>query len=400
MLATTELREGARSLFERCPWRTIFGHPDFLEPWYRSRPELRPMLLVSLQGGWVDGWVPLARNENEIMFAGGDDVPVHGWLAEPLRGSFVLERHLAEVGSLPSLRAPLADRLRFTPPPHAPLDWLGGARPLGRLARVENTRRRVFRLDRERAAQKLDEKKNTSQVPQVKTLGPLSLKDARPEDLPLHLEWHRQKRHARGLQAALQSNRLALYRRLDPKLLSATVLCAGDRVLSSMLVYRDGPRAWLELLAENPDYERHSPGILHLYLLEERWIEEVVELDVTADDVVVTGDQQRLHQVLTNLLTNARRHTPAGTSVTVGVHPSADRSGGVVTVHDDGPGIPADLLDSVFERFTRGDTSRTRSSGGVGLGLSLARAITDAHGGSIDIDSRPGCTRFTVVLPA
>lgn len=69
-----------------------------------------------------------------------------------------------------------------------------------------------------------------------------------------------------------------------------------------------------------------------------------------------------------------------------------------LTVHDDGPGISPELGDQVFERFTRGDSSRTRSSGGVGLGLSLVQAITEAHGGSTSVESRPRATTFTIAL--
>lgn len=119
-------------------------------------------------------------------------------------------------------------------------------------------------------------------------------------------------------------------------------------------------------------------------------------LDLPEEPVTTTGDDQRLHQVLSNLLTNARRHTPEGTRVTVGLRRD---HGAVLTVHDDGPGLPADLADRAFERFTRGDNARTRTSGGAGLGLSLVEAITIAHGGTVTVASRPGHTTFTVRLP-
>ena len=69
-------------------------------------------------------------------------------------------------------------------------------------------------------------------------------------------------------------------------------------------------------------------------------------------------------------------------------------------MHDDGPGIPDDLAGHVFERFTRGDSSRTRASGGAGLGLSLVQAIATAHGGTVGVTSQPGLPRFEVRLPA
>ena len=109
---------------------------------------------------------------------------------------------------------------------------------------------------------------------------------------------------------------------------------------------------------------------------------------------MIQGDELRLHQVATNLLTNARRYTPAGTTVTV----RARR--GEISVHDDGPGFPPDLVASAFERFARGDVSRTRAGeGGVGLGLSLVKAIAVAHGGSVRLESTPGDTTITVALP-
>jgi two-component system, OmpR family, sensor kinase len=121
-------------------------------------------------------------------------------------------------------------------------------------------------------------------------------------------------------------------------------------------------------------------------------------LNLPPDPVVVTGDEQRLHQVVTNLLSNARRHTPAGTTVTVELI-ADDRHTAVLTIHDNGPGIPADLQPNVFKRFTRADTSRTRDSGGSGLGLSLAQSITEAHGGIVTVKSHPGDTCFTLALP-
>jgi two-component system OmpR family sensor kinase len=112
----------------------------------------------------------------------------------------------------------------------------------------------------------------------------------------------------------------------------------------------------------------------------------------------VTGDPARLTQVVANLLANARVHTPPGTRITVAVE--VTRACRVIRVRDDGPGIPAGLLPSVFERFTRADTSRTRGKGGgSGLGLAIAAAITQAHGGRIDVASEPGRTEFTVTLP-
>lgn len=121
-------------------------------------------------------------------------------------------------------------------------------------------------------------------------------------------------------------------------------------------------------------------------------------LDVEGHPVVVAGDAARLHQVLANLLANARTHTPEGTTVTVSVHRDGDDA--VLAVHDDGPGVDEAIKDDLFVRFARADRSRARKTGGTGLGLSIARAIAEAHGGSLTATSEPGDTTFTVRLPA
>ncbi|NUT98057.1 MAG: HAMP domain-containing histidine kinase [Saccharothrix sp.] len=120
-------------------------------------------------------------------------------------------------------------------------------------------------------------------------------------------------------------------------------------------------------------------------------------LELPAEPVVVQGDAHKLQQVLVNLLSNARTHTPPGTTVTTGL---AVVAGAVaLTVTDDGPGIPRSLQPEVFERFARGDTSRSRAAGSTGLGLSIVAAVVAAHGGQVGVESRPGRTTFTVTLP-
>ncbi|WP_370330817.1 ATP-binding protein [Mycolicibacterium hippocampi] len=122
------------------------------------------------------------------------------------------------------------------------------------------------------------------------------------------------------------------------------------------------------------------------------------ELDLPDEPVMVAGDEARLHQVLANLLANARTHTPPGTSVTTSLAVS-DHADVVLTVLDDGPGVPAWLQPDVFERFARGDSSRSRRGGSTGLGLAIADAVVRAHGGTIEVHSVPGRTEFTVRLP-
>jgi two-component system, OmpR family, sensor kinase len=121
------------------------------------------------------------------------------------------------------------------------------------------------------------------------------------------------------------------------------------------------------------------------------------QLELPDEPVMVRGDEQRLHQVLANLLSNAARHTPAGTAVIVAVSALGDSA--QVSVTDNGPGIPAELQPDVFERFVRGDSSRSRAAGSSGLGLAIVQAVTAAHGGHAEVASRPGETRFTITLP-
>jgi two-component system OmpR family sensor kinase len=121
------------------------------------------------------------------------------------------------------------------------------------------------------------------------------------------------------------------------------------------------------------------------------------QLDLPDEPVAVIGDQQRLHQVLANLLANARTHTPEGTTVTVAV--SATSGAAVIRVIDGGPGIPAELQPHIFKRFARGDSSRSRAAGSTGLGLSIVNAVVTAHGGRVSVQSQPGYTQFTVLLP-
>jgi two-component system OmpR family sensor kinase len=110
------------------------------------------------------------------------------------------------------------------------------------------------------------------------------------------------------------------------------------------------------------------------------------------------GDEMRLRQVVANLLANARTHTPAGTPVEVRIGRSSD--GASIQVEDHGPGVSPEERDRIFERFYRGDPSRSRASGGAGLGLSIASAIVEAHGGRIRITSREGGgATFLVTLP-
>jgi two-component system, OmpR family, sensor kinase len=125
-------------------------------------------------------------------------------------------------------------------------------------------------------------------------------------------------------------------------------------------------------------------------------------VDVDADGpAVVRGDEARLRQVLANLLANARVHTPAGTPVHVSVVVDGETNREVVLqVADEGPGIEPAHRDRIFERFYRPDASRSRDTGGSGLGLSIVAAVVEAHGGRAEAGNAPGGgAAFTVHLP-
>ena len=153
-------------------------------------------------------------------------------------------------------------------------------------------------------------------------------------------------------------------------------------------------------------------------------------LDLPGEPVLVEGDEHRLHQVLANLLSNAGKHTPPGSTVSVALAladaASGDASPGdlsradagaaevrrgvappgprvELSITDDGPGISPELLPELFERFTRGEVGRARevtaAGRSTGLGLAIVDAVVAAHGGAITVTSRPGMTRFAILLP-
>ena len=128
--------------------------------------------------------------------------------------------------------------------------------------------------------------------------------------------------------------------------------------------------------------------------------DHVWQMSLPRDPVIAYGDQHRLQQVIANLLANARTHTPAGTHVHTAVLVYGPEA--VVTVTDNGPGIPPEVSNRVFERFARGDASRMRSpdaaTGSTGLGLAIVAAVVDAHHGRVTVTSQPGRTQFTVHL--
>ena len=125
-------------------------------------------------------------------------------------------------------------------------------------------------------------------------------------------------------------------------------------------------------------------------------------VDLPDEPLWARGDREGLHQLLANLLANARVHTPAGVTVTTTLRARVQdgRQTVELTVSDDGPGIPPAVLPNLFDRFVRADKSRSRQLGSTGLGLAIVRSIVEAHNGTVSVASVPGRTAFTVRLPA
>lgn len=145
---------------------------------------------------------------------------------------------------------------------------------------------------------------------------------------------------------------------------------------------------WVDLcrLVADAVADAHVAGPGHKWLME-----------VPGEPIGVLGDAGQLHQVVINVLANARTHTPAGTTVTT----TLSTSDGILRLRvvDDGPGIPPNILPDIFERFARGDNSRSRAAGSTGLGLAIVAAVVGAHGGRVGVHSRPGRTEFEITFP-
>ena len=130
-----------------------------------------------------------------------------------------------------------------------------------------------------------------------------------------------------------------------------------------------------------------------------RIVEQDRPIDLDAEQAVVLGDRDRLRQVVDNLLSNVRAHTPRGAAVHV--HVGRENGNAVVEVQDTGPGLSETDAERVFERFYRADKSRARASGGVGLGLSIVAAVAEAHGGRVTAVPRDTAgASFRITLPA
>jgi len=188
--------------------------------------------------------------------------------------------------------------------------------------------------------------------------------------------WDRLTLDERALLEAARDNGDRLRVRIDD-LLAVNAIEAGTLRLE---------RAPLDLR----DVVTRALGVVQP-LLRERG--QTLDIDLP-EPLPLSGDAWRLEQVVTNLLSNAHRHTPAGTRVTVSGRAGRDEI--ALDVRDSGPGIPTAALEAVFERFYRVN----HGAGGSGLGLSIVRAIVELHGGRVWAESEEGAgAAFHVVLP-
>ncbi len=153
-----------------------------------------------------------------------------------------------------------------------------------------------------------------------------------------------------------------------------------------------------ELVTEDFDLCLSARNICDAMLLNVQKRGMTMELETPEQPVLCRGDRARIEQVIVNVVTNAIRYTPDGGDIRVRVGQGGETVW--ISVKDTGIGIPKDDIPRIFDRFYRVDKARSRSLGGSGLGLSIAREIVDRHGGSIEIESEPGKgTEVTVSLP-
>jgi heavy metal sensor kinase len=164
------------------------------------------------------------------------------------------------------------------------------------------------------------------------------------------------------------------------------------RIAAALLMLARGDAKWIELSQDDIDLGALVDLVAEHYRPLAR--QAGVDLTVAAEPVSLVGDDDRLVQVLVNLLDNALRHTPPGKRVTVGCRP--DGAQAQLWVADEGAGIAPEHLPHLFERFYRVEAGRNRHQGGIGLGLSITKLLVEQHGGSITISSTP--EKGTIVM--
>ena len=167
------------------------------------------------------------------------------------------------------------------------------------------------------------------------------------------------------------------------------------QLVNDMLYLAKADHGLLTPRREPLDLAHEVEALLEFYAL----LAEESQIQLTHEGSgQLAGDRSMLRRALSNLLDNALRYTPAGGEIKVRMVPAADRLR--ITVENSGPGIPAALLPSLFDRFYRADPARREgSSEHAGLGLAITQSIIRAHGGQITCESQAGMTRFVIELP-
>ena len=175
-----------------------------------------------------------------------------------------------------------------------------------------------------------------------------------------------------------------------------------SRLIGELQDLADADAGGLLLKRENFDFRDVIGRAAAMYLQEIEAAGVRLEAAAGTEELPLFGDRQKLYQVLTNLLSNALRHTPDGGTIRIvsGTEVEQKEQKIRVSVYNSGPRIPEDKLDAVFERFYRLDSARNREHGGKGLGLAISKAIVEAHGGRIWAENVPAGVRFTAELPA
>jgi two-component system heavy metal sensor histidine kinase CusS len=165
-------------------------------------------------------------------------------------------------------------------------------------------------------------------------------------------------------------------------------------MVSDMLFLAKAEGNTLAHAGESIDLAHEADALIDFYeaLADERQVRII-----RRGQASVHGDRLMLRRALSNLLSNALRHTPAGGDITIAIDADATRVD--IDVSNVGDPIDADQLERIFDRFHRGSTQRARHGEGAGLGLAITRSIVRAHGGEISAHSAEGVTRFAITLP-
>lgn len=167
------------------------------------------------------------------------------------------------------------------------------------------------------------------------------------------------------------------------------------QMISDMLFLAKTDNKLYDLNAVDIDLATEIQDLFDYY---EAWAEECGVVLAVAGKARINGDKLMIRRALSNLLSNAIRHTPSGSTVQVRLGETSDHRASI-TIENPGPTINAEHLSKLFDRFYRIDPSRQRSSEGAGLGLSIVKSIVELHGGKIQVQSNNGMTQFWVLLP-